>query len=254
MNGLLLALQFFTSIPIRKELPMERKDVTAMYIALPFVGGLIGLAMFGTALLFVDVIGTGSLLASVFVVVAGIALTGGLHMDGFADMGDAFFSYRDKEKRLEILDDPRIGAFGTMALVLLIIVKIALFQELIHRNDGLLTYFIAVPLLARAGMNIYFSTTRLAKEKGIAHFFKEKLATGTLIRSSIVTGLAVAVALGFVLHSIVLPIVLFIVVSGAIFLFRSWSLKHFGGVSGDLCGAFIEGTEALLWLAIIICI
>ena len=118
MNGLLLAIQFFTSVPIRKELPMERKSVTAMYIALPFIGGLIGLAMYGVAMLFTDGIGTGSLLASVFVVVAGIVLTGGLHMDGFADTGDAFFSYRDKEKRLEILDDPRLGAFGTMAVIL----------------------------------------------------------------------------------------------------------------------------------------
>ncbi|HEX5564223.1 MAG TPA: adenosylcobinamide-GDP ribazoletransferase [Sporosarcina sp.] len=254
MNGFMLALQFFTSIPIRKELPMERKDVTAMYISLPIVGGLIGIAMYGVAVLFTDVIGTGSLLASVFVVVAGIALTGGLHLDGFADMGDAFFSYRDKEKRLEILDDPRIGAFGAMALFLLIIVKIALLEELIHRSEGLLPYFIAVPLLARAGMNVYFSTTRLAKEKGIAHFFKGKLATMELMVWSVIKAIAVAVVLGFVLHSIIVPVVLLIVVCAAVFLFRSWSMKHFGGVSGDLCGAFIEGTEALLWLAIIICI
>ncbi len=233
---------------------MERKDVTAMYIALPFVGGLIGLAMYGVAVLFTDGIGTGSLLAAVSIVVAGVALTGGLHMDGFADMGDAFFSYRDKEKRLEILDDPRIGAFGTMALILLIVVKIALFEELLHRNDGLLLLFIAVPLLARAGMNVYFSTTRLAKEKGIAHFFKGKLAKGKLIAWSIGTGAATIVALGLVLHSIFVPIVLLGVVATAAFLFRRWSLQHFGGVSGDLCGAFIEGTEVLLWLAIIICI
>ncbi|MFC5604921.1 adenosylcobinamide-GDP ribazoletransferase [Sporosarcina koreensis] len=254
MNGLLLALQFFTSIPIRKELQMERKDVTGMYVALPFVGGLIGLAMYGVSILFTDVIGTGSLLASVFVVVVGVALTGGLHLDGFADMGDAFFSYRDKEKRLEILDDPRIGAFGAMVLVLLLIVKIALLEELIHRNEGLLAYFIAVPFLARAGMNVYFSTTRLAKEKGIAHFFKGKLATAKLMAWSVSATIAVAVVLGFVLHSIVVPVVLVFVAVAAVFIFRSWSLKHFGGVSGDLCGAFIEGTEALLWLAIIICI
>lgn len=254
MTGFLLALQFFTSIPIRKELSMERKDVTGMYIALPFVGGLIGLVMSGVAALFTDGIGTGSLLAAVFVVVAGIALTGGLHLDGFADTGDAFFSYRDRVKRLEILDDPRIGAFGAMALVLLIIVKIALLEELIQRGDGLLPYFIAVPLLARAGMNIYFSTTRLAKEKGIAHFFKGKLVAGKLMAWSLIAAIAVVVSLGFAFHSIIAPVVLVFVGSGAVFLFRSWSLKHFGGVSGDLCGAFIEGTEALLWLAIIICI
>lgn len=254
MNGFLLALQFFTSIPIRKELQMERKDVTGMYVALPLVGGLIGLATHSVALLFTDIIGTGSLLAAVFVVVAGIALTGGLHMDGFADTGDAFFSYRDRVKRLEILDDPRIGAFGAMALIVLIVVKIALLDELIQRSDGLLPYFIAVPLLARAGMNVYFSTTRLAKEKGIAHFFKGKLATGKLMAWSFTSTIVVAAVLGFAFHSIIMPAVLVVVVAGAAFLFRSWSLKHFGGVSGDLCGAFIEGTEALLWLAIIICI
>ena len=41
MNGLLLAVQFFTAIPIRKELPLGRKEVTAMYVALPFVGAVI---------------------------------------------------------------------------------------------------------------------------------------------------------------------------------------------------------------------
>ncbi|MCM3636440.1 adenosylcobinamide-GDP ribazoletransferase [Sporosarcina luteola] len=254
MNGFMLAVQFFTSIPIRKELPMERKDVTGMYVALPFVGGLIGLAMYGVLVLLTDVIGTGSLLAAVFVIVAGIALTGGLHMDGFADTGDAFFSYRDRVKRLEILDDPRIGAFGAMSLILLIVVKIALFQELFHRNDGLLPYFIAIPLLARAGMNVYFSSTRLAKEKGIAHFFKGKLSVGKLMVGSVIMAVAMTAVLGIVLHSIIVPVVLLGVLCGSAILFRTWSLKHFGGVSGDLCGAFIEGTEALLWLAIIICI
>lgn len=254
MNGILLALQFFTSIPVSKELPMEKKDVTLMYIALPFVGGLIGLAMYGITLLFVHGIGTGPLLAAVFVVVAGAALTGGLHMDGFADVGDAFFSYRERDKRLEILDDPRIGAFGTMAILMLVIVKVALFHELIMRNSGLLPLFIAIPFLARGGMNLFFATTRLAKEKGIAHFFKGKLGAGRLIVWSSVFGAIVLVVLGFMLQSIVVPVVVFVALAVGLFLFRSWSLKHFGGVSGDLCGAFIEGMEALLWLAVIICI
>ena len=99
------------------------------------------------------------LLTAVFIVLAGIILTGGLHLDGWADTGDAFFSYRDRDKRLEILEDPRLGAFGTMALVLLIVVKIALFHEILVRgywtSDAL---FIAIPFLARAGMNVYFTT------------------------------------------------------------------------------------------------
>ena len=98
---------------------------------LPFVGAAIGLAMYGVSELLVNYLHVGTFLASVFIVLTAIILTGGLHLDGWADTGDAFFSYKDREKRLEILEDPRLGAFGTMALVLLIIVKIAVFNEIL---------------------------------------------------------------------------------------------------------------------------
>lgn len=254
MTGLLLALQFFTAIPVTKELPMGRKDITRMYIALPIIGALIGLIMYAVAVLFMDAIGTGPLLGSFAIVLTGIALTGGLHMDGFADLGDGYFSYRDKEKRLDIMDDPRIGAFGTMALVLLIIGKLALVHELLLREVNMLPILIIAPVLARVGMNVYFVATRLAKEKGIAHFFKEKIDTLKLIGWSLFTGVAALVLFGYVTESVVVPVVLAVFVVLAVVLFRRWSLKQFGGVTGDLCGAFIEGTEAIVWLIIIICI
>ena len=254
MTGLLLAFQFFTAIPVRKELPMERKDVTGMYIALPFVGALIGLVMYGISWLFMDAIGTGPLLASFAIVLTGIMLTGGLHMDGFADLGDGYFSYRDKEKRLAIMDDPRIGAFGTMALILLIIGKIALVHELLLREVNLLPILIVVLLLSRVGMNVYFAATRLAKEKGMAHFFKGKIGAGPLIGGSQCIGLVALMLFGFAVQSVVMPIVLAGSLAFAVVLFRKWSLSQFGGVTGDLCGAFIEGMEVVLWLVVIICI
>ena len=252
MNGMLLALQFFTAIPVKKELPLGRKEVTAMYVMLPFVGAAIGLVMYAVSVLMLDVVHVGPLLAAVFVLLAGIILTGGLHLDGWADTGDAFFSYRDRAKRLEILDDPRLGAFGTMALVLLIVVKIALFHEILVRGGiGHLALFIVIPFLARAGLNVYFTTAPLAKDKGIAHFFKEKMAGNVIIGCSLAASVAVLVAVGLLMNSLLLPIGLFAVLAVALIVFRSWSLKHFGGVSGDLCGAFIEGTEALLWMTVL---
>ncbi|MEK4712167.1 MULTISPECIES: adenosylcobinamide-GDP ribazoletransferase [Sporosarcina] len=251
MNGLLLAMQFFTAIPVRKELPLGRREVTAMYVALPFVGAAIGLAMYGVSELLVNYLHVGTFLASVFIVLTAIILTGGLHLDGWADTGDAFFSYKDREKRLEILEDPRLGAFGTMALVLLIIVKIAVFNEILMRGSGNIAVFIAIPFLARATMNLYFSTVRLAKDKGIAHFFKEMISINILISWTLVSSAMTLFALGFMLTSVLIPIVIAVVIGIAFFTFRNWSLKHFGGVTGDLCGAFIEGMEVLLWLAVL---
>ncbi|HJF33172.1 MAG TPA: adenosylcobinamide-GDP ribazoletransferase [Sporosarcina psychrophila] len=251
MNGLLLAMQFFTAIPIRKELPLGRREVTAMYVALPFVGAAIGLAMYGVSELLLNVVNFGTLLTAVFIVLTGIFLTGGLHLDGWADTGDAFFSYKDRKRRLEILEDPRLGAFGTMALVLLIIVKIALFNEILMRGTGNSALYIAIPFLARATMNLYFSKVRLAKDKGIAHFFKEKISANVVVGWTLISSAAILFAIGFLLKSVLIPVVLTVLLAVALVTFRNWTLKHFGGVTGDLCGAFIEGLEALLWLTVL---
>lgn len=252
MNGLLLAVQFFTVLPIKKELPLGRKEVTAMFIALPFVGAVIGAVMYAVSVLMLDVLGSGTLLTAVFIVLTGIVLTGGLHLDGWADTADAFFSYQDREKRLKILEDPRLGAFGTMAIVLLIIVKIALFHEVLEQGLGHMALFIALPFLARAGMNSYFATSQSAKSEGLAYFFKEKIKTNYLITLTFVSAAAVLIGLGFIVGNVMLPLLLFTVIVVGIAIFRVWSLKHFGGVTGDLLGTFIEGVEAVLWIVVLV--
>lgn len=255
MNGFLLAIQFFTAIPLKKELPLGKKEVTVMYMALPFVGAAIGLGMFAVAALFSSGLETGVLLAAVAVVTTGILLTGGLHLDGWADTGDAYFSYRDHAKRHEILDDPRLGAFGTMALVLLVLVKVALLHEFLSRGiDRAYLYFILIPFLARAGMNLFFITVPLAKDKGIAHFFKEKMAATGIIVLSIAASVLFAGGAGFLTGHLWMAGIFLVTLAAALLLFRKWAVKNFGGVSGDLCGAFIEGAEVLLWLVVIACI
>ena len=134
------------------------------------------------------------------------------------------------------------------------IVKIALFNEILSRGAGDAALFIAIPMMARAGMNVFFATTRTAKAKGLAYFFKEKMKTEIVCGLSIATGVAVLILLVVMFGSIILPGILFTVLAMIILLFRSWSLKHFGGVTGDLSGAFIEGAEAVLWLAVLLCL
>ncbi|MDW0108607.1 adenosylcobinamide-GDP ribazoletransferase [Sporosarcina aquimarina] len=250
MNGILLALQFFTSIPIRNELPMERRHVTAMYGALPFVGALIGLAMFASIWLS-DWLGFGALLTAVLTLTVGIALTGGLHLDGVADTSDAYFSYRDQQRRHEILADPRIGAFGTLGLIVFILLKFALLQELIAGNHVDLIFLIAVPFFARGAMVLYFVLTKPAKTNGMAYFFLEKLNRGPLIGWTIVWMAGGLIAIAIVLESIVLPIGIAGVIVLALLLYRSWTIRNFGGVTGDLSGAFIEGMEVVLWIAVL---
>ena len=62
-----------------------------------------------------------------------IALTGALHEDGLADVADGFFGAGTPERRLEIMKDSRIGAFGTLALILTLALKAALLATLAAR-------------------------------------------------------------------------------------------------------------------------
>ncbi|GKV66841.1 MULTISPECIES: adenosylcobinamide-GDP ribazoletransferase [unclassified Sporosarcina] len=250
MNSILLALQFFTSLPVKKELPLGKKEVSGMYMALPLIGGGIGMLLAGTAYIVSDL---NSFLAAMLILLAGLIATGGLHADGFADLGDAFFSYQDREKRLTIMEDPRLGAFGTLSLLLLLGLKIGLFIEIIALAHGW-ALLIAVPILSRSAMILYFTTTETAKQSGLAHFFKQHFLLGRMQLAAVFISLIIIIALVVLYHSFAIVFVLPITIALAVWLYRRWTVKHFGGVTGDLCGAFIEGMEVLLWLVLIVCL
>lgn len=250
MNSILLALQFFTSLPVNKELPLGKKEVSGMYMALPLIGGGIGFLLAGTA--YVSA-GFNGFLAAVLIVIAGLAATGGLHTDGFADLGDAFFSYQDREKRLAIMDDPRLGAFGTLSLLVLLALKIGLFMEILLIPHGW-TLLVAVPVMSRSALVFYFASTETAKQSGLAYFFKQHFLNKRMLAAAAFFSLLAAVMLGSVYGSWLLGIVALASLLAGVLLYRRFSRKHFGGVTGDLCGAFIEGMEVLLWLILIVCI
>lgn len=252
MNGFLLAFQFFTIFPIKKELPLGKKEVTIMYGTLPFIGAFIGAIVAASYLVSTSFLGFSPLLTAVLLVVIGFGLTGGLHLDGWADTADAFFSYKTPEKRFDVLDDPRLGAFGTMALILLIIVKIALIFEAFIQQLDVLFLFISIPFIARACLTLSFSILPAAKEKGIGSFFKERLAVKPIIVLSVISIVLPMILFVFITGQVVFPLGTLAVIIFAIFYFRRWALRNFNGMTGDLAGAFIEGMEVLLWLVVLV--
>ncbi|TQE91750.1 adenosylcobinamide-GDP ribazoletransferase [Ureibacillus terrenus] len=246
MTGFLLSLQFFTSFPIRRALPMSGKTVTAMFGAMPFMGFLMGLA--SVALLFLNehYAGFSPLFMAILVVVFHIFMTGGLHLDGWIDLGDAYFSYRDKEKRLEILSDSRVGAFGAIHLVVLILLKVGVFYEIFLQSPAhLYCYFVFIPVFCRLAMLIYFNMSMNVKQSGLAAYFKKQVVPEHLW--IFILGYAlIIVAAAFALKIYGLLILL----TGMLVLtwfYRRWTYIHFGGMTGDLLGALYEGMELALW-------
>ena len=113
MKGFLLLMSFMTRLYVPKVEYDELKLGKAMKY-FPFVGFIIGIFLYFTALLFFRF--TYSInLAIIFVILIEIILTGGIHLDGLADTFDGIFSYRSKQKMLEIMKDSRIGTNGVLA-------------------------------------------------------------------------------------------------------------------------------------------
>lgn len=251
--GLLLSFQFFTSLPVQKQLPMNRNTVTAMYMTMPLLGLLMGCTI--ASLIFINehFLQFTSLLLAICIIVANIIMTGGLHLDGWIDMGDAYFSYQDQKRRLEILEDSRIGAFGAISLVLLILLKIAFIYEVLNKFEATYyLFFICIPFLSRLAILIYFLNSLPVKEKGLAAYFK-----GQVIHKhvwiSIFINLFIVILVSYYFSTIIL-LILFGAMILFVFIYRRWSIKNFGGMTGDIIGALYEGTELFLWGIVLLCI
>src|SRR5699024_4477977 len=118
--GLILNLQFFTVIPVHRDIPMSNKNICGLIGTLPLLGLLFGVMYSGITYLLVDVTSLSTLMISFVIWLLVIVLTGVIHIDGWIDTSDAFFSYRDRKKRLEIMTDPRTGAFGVISVIVLL--------------------------------------------------------------------------------------------------------------------------------------
>lgn len=244
-TGLLLALQFFTIVPITKQLPMTKRTMTAMYSMLPVIGVLIGGVLYG-AFRLLQHADTTPLFMVVILLVIHIVCTGGLHLDGYVDVSDAFFSYGDRQKRLEILEDPRTGAFGVISVVVLMLLQVAAMYELYVRNiDVFAIVLFVVPIVLRTAVQLYFTTMKCAKTSGIAYYFATNMQLAVVKYTAVVVLLAIAVA-GFVtgLHVLLAAVVVQLLL---VWLYRKFSYKHFGGMNGDLSGALYEGSQTVLW-------
>jgi adenosylcobinamide-GDP ribazoletransferase len=251
--GLLLSFQFFTSFPIQKQLPMNRKSVTAMYMTMPILGLLMGCTIASLIFINEQFLQFSSLLVAVCIVVANIVMTGGLHLDGWLDMGDAYFSYQDQTRRLEILEDSRIGAFGAISLVVLLLLKIAFIYEVLNQFDTTeYLFFICIPFLSRLAIILYFLSTQPVKEKGLAAYFKTQVIHKTVCLSIIIYFLVLTLVAYYFSTSQLL--LLFIAMILFVYLYRRWTIKNFGGMTGDLIGALYEGTELFLWGILLLCI
>lgn len=238
MSGFFSALQFLTVLPAPWARPMDRPSFSLGYF--PLVGLLLGAMVAGLDWLLRHFLPMS--LVNGAVIVAMIVLTGGLHLDGFMDTCDAIPGAHSTSRRLEILKDLRVGSYGILGALSLLMAKYLALAEL---PLGLrLPSLLLMPVIGRWSMTVAITVFPYARASGLGKSMKEGAAWWSL---------ALATVLAAAMAAAVLQGAGIIALAGAcaLTLLMGWRFtRRLDGLTGDTYGAINEVMEMAVLIMI----
>lgn len=230
------ALSFLTvfRLPLGESI-LSPKELAASFACFPLAGLVLGSIYSATAVLLAGHM-PDLILAAIITSLTAL-LTRGLHFDGLADLADGIWGGSTRERRLEIMKDSRSGAFGVLAIVLAVALKIASVHALILA--GSYAPLFVAPILSRFAMAAAAYGSDYARPQGLGKPFLENMRFEHLVTAATVAALCSIPAgifslLGF---ASVLCCVIFM---------KTVSKKYLGGITGDVLGAVNETGEIVV--------
>jgi adenosylcobinamide-GDP ribazoletransferase len=237
------ALMFYTRIPCPKWVTHDPGYLNKATRYFPLIGWIVGglsAAVFcvGDYLLNTPV-------AVLLAVIAGIFVTGAFHEDGFADVCDGFGGGWTKEKILDIMKDSRTGAYGTIGVALILLLK---YTSLVSINTAdLILVLIAAHSFSRLCAVIIVSTGRYVRESDDA---KAKPLAKTITAAEVIPAFVFGLAPLILFFDVKILLVLIAPLLGTFYL-RWYFHKWIGGYTGDCLGATQQVTELLFYISVI---
>lgn len=239
----LLALSFFTRIPVGKRdlSPLKLADCTPYF---PVAGAIIGLIE-GVFFLTLLKTGVAPIISAWLTIGFHLLLTGGLHEDGLADTADGLASGRDKEQKLAIMRDSRIGSYGVLALITVISLRTNIIASFTS-NFTTILIFIATAASSRAFLAVLMHGLEYARNSGLAvragkPGLKDSLVAAALAFLTLLLTCKIFTALAATLALAIIYLII-----------KHITSKNFGGITGDVLGAGQQLSEICLLLAFIL--
>ncbi|MCY3545196.1 MAG: adenosylcobinamide-GDP ribazoletransferase [Chloroflexota bacterium] len=269
MNGLRSAIGFLTILPLAPS--HANGSMSSARGWFPLVGLMIGAILVGIEFLLLLFLGLpeagwygytsftaatfshytpSTLLWAALIVLTVVVLTRALHLDGFMDSCDALLGGFDRERRLEILRDPHVGAFAVIGVVFLLLIKVVVVADLPVAwlplmGPNRVAVLLLFPCLSRWAMLLTMELYPYVRRNGLgtAFFSGDKARFSKHLIFGFAFTLAVSVALAGVVGIILLAAAS--VVAWAV---GAWATRLLGGVTGDIYGAVNEMTEVIVLL------
>lgn len=244
LRSLCIAFSIYSKIPV-PQFAWEEDDMKDMMCFFPWIGAVIGGVLY-LWFVFAEKTGVGTFAETLIAAAIPLLVTGGFHLDGFMDTMDALHSYQPKEKKLEILKDPHIGAFSVIMLAVYGMIFLAALSELCDMT--LRRIFCAGFFLSRALSGIGVMRFHSAKKDGLLFTFADS-AEKRRVRYALYVQCAAAV--GFMLvQSVGAGLLAAGSAFGAFFYYKWKSEKEFGGITGDTAGFFVCICELFIMIAL----
>ncbi len=259
MKRFFAALMFLTRAPLPAQWNFEAHDVGRGALCFPLVGALLGavaasvlwvLQRFSLVEKAGNAHGLPPLVVAIFLVSLSAWLTGALHLDGLADMADGFGGGQTRDDVLRIMRDHVIGAYGGVALILVLALKIAAISTLIERGNAT-AWLVLAPMLARwasvpLGFRLpYARRGELGTHKvpgGMGLAITDYVGKTELIGATFFAIVLTFALLHFAGFAAWIPTILISTTNAR------WCLRRIGGITGDTLGANTEIVEVAVLL------
>lgn len=241
-----VAFSIYSKIPM-PAFEWSSEDMKYHLCFFPWIGGVIGLVEW----LWLELVirfHIGQMPYVCMAMAIPLLITGGFHVDGFMDTMDAMHSYQNREKKLDILKDPHIGAFSVICLVTYMLIVGGCLSAITSKEALLITGFGFFMSRALSGISVmYFKP---AKKSGMLSTEsdtngKNVVKISLILQLLLCFGISLYVSRVYGLVAMAMELLTFIY-------YWYMSRKQFGGITGDLAGFFVTVSELMVVMGVCI--
>lgn len=238
----LLALALLTRVPVPARLLKEAPPLASAVWAFPPIGVLIG-ALGGGVYLVLGLLRVPAVLCGAWTLGVLLIVTGALHEDGLADTADGFGGGQDRERKLSIMRDSRIGTFGVLALLLSLALRGAAIWAL-GDPGAVFGALIASGALGRGAILIVLARLGPARTEGLA------ASLGNVAPSALAWGLGPSALVVLLAFPLIPALAAISVAALAGWLGAVSARRQIGGYTGDVLGATEQVAECAVLTAL----
>lgn len=226
------AAQFLTRLPlaglVASPSPPQPRPLAAAMRAFPLVGILVGAAGWAVLAL-ADAVALPATVCALLAVATTVAVTGALHEDGLADTADGFGGGTARVDKLAIMRDSRSGAYGVLALIFSVALRVGALAALLPSRAGLA--LIAAHTVSRAFMPPVMRWLEPARDDGLG------AGAGQPDDAAILWCLAIAIVIALLCLGAGTGLAGLVVTAAAVAVFAALARRQIGGYTGDVLGA-----------------